>query len=123
MIYQKSTVNSQPSTVNSQLLSIMSNWICCQIGAREHYAIPRALHQRQKLAHLITDAWVTPLSPLQMMRKSGIRDRFHNQLPESKVHAFNTSLLSFELNQKLQRSTQPEMAIQTQYSHRSAQTI
>ncbi|WP_414550963.1 glycosyltransferase family 4 protein [Anabaena sp. CCY 0017] len=81
----------------------MSNWICCQIGAREHYAIPRALHQRQKLAHLITDAWVTPLSPLQMISKSGIRERFHEQLPESKVHAFNTSLLRFELTQKLQK--------------------
>jgi glycosyltransferase involved in cell wall biosynthesis len=81
----------------------MSNWICCQIGAREHYAIPRALHQRQKLAHLITDAWVTPLSPLQMISKSGIRERFHDEIPESKVYAFNTYLLGFELTQKLQK--------------------
>ena len=89
----------------------MSNWICCQIGAREHYAIPRALHQRQKLAHLITDAWVTPLSPLQIISKSGIRERFHNQLPESKVHAFNTSLLSFELNQKIRKCGEWETII------------
>ena len=30
-------------------------WICCQLGAREHYAVPRALHQQGMLAGLITD--------------------------------------------------------------------
>lgn len=44
----------------------MSTWICCQIGAREHYTIPRALHQQRKLSHLITDAWVNPSSPLKL---------------------------------------------------------
>jgi glycosyltransferase involved in cell wall biosynthesis len=32
-------------------------WICSQIGAREHYAIPRALHQTERLATLYTDFW------------------------------------------------------------------
>jgi len=32
-------------------------WICSQIGAREHYAIPRALHQTGQLATLYTDFW------------------------------------------------------------------
>src|SRR6267142_1119174 len=32
-------------------------WICCQIGAREHYAVPRALHQGGRLAGLYTDFW------------------------------------------------------------------
>jgi glycosyltransferase involved in cell wall biosynthesis len=32
-------------------------WICCQIGAREHYAVPRALHQGGRLATLYTDFW------------------------------------------------------------------
>jgi len=30
-------------------------WICCQIGAREHYAVPRALHRQGMLAGLVTD--------------------------------------------------------------------
>jgi len=30
-------------------------WICCQIGAREHYAVPRALHEQGLLAGLVTD--------------------------------------------------------------------
>src|SRR5262245_27619069 len=33
-------------------------WICCHLGAREHYAIPRALFSRGLLDCLITDAWV-----------------------------------------------------------------
>jgi glycosyltransferase involved in cell wall biosynthesis len=32
-------------------------WICSQIGAREHYAIPRALHKTGRLATLYTDFW------------------------------------------------------------------
>jgi glycosyltransferase involved in cell wall biosynthesis len=33
------------------------NWICSQIGAREHYAVPRALHQGGRLAAFYTDFW------------------------------------------------------------------
>src|ERR1041385_9208151 len=29
-------------------------WICCQLGAREHYAVPRALKRDGLLAGLIT---------------------------------------------------------------------
>ena len=32
-------------------------WICSQIGAREHYAIPRALHKTGRLDTLYTDFW------------------------------------------------------------------
>jgi len=32
-------------------------WICSQIGAREHYAIPLALHKAGRLATLYTDFW------------------------------------------------------------------
>ena len=32
-------------------------WICSQIGAREHFAVPRTLHQDGKLATLYTDFW------------------------------------------------------------------
>ena len=39
-------------------------WICCQLGAREHYAIPRALSRLGTLDWLITDAWVPPSSIL-----------------------------------------------------------
>ena len=81
----------------------MSNWICCQIGAREHYAIPRALHENGQLACLITDAWVSPTSPLKILTKTGLKERFHPALGDAKVCSFNTSLISFEITQKVQK--------------------
>jgi hypothetical protein len=33
-------------------------WICCQLGAREHYGIPRALFGNGMLECLLTDAVV-----------------------------------------------------------------
>lgn len=79
-------------------------WICCQIGAREHYTIPRALHQQGKLSHLITDAWVNPSSPLKVLSQSGLKERFHPDLAEVEVYGFNTSLFHFEITQKLQKN-------------------
>lgn len=37
------------------------NWICTQNGAREHYAIPRALSQSGRLEMLLTETWAGPL--------------------------------------------------------------
>ena len=81
----------------------MSNWICCQIGAREHYAMPRALNQDGKLACLITDAWVSARSPFKIFPQTGLRERFHPALAQAQVYAFNTSLISFEVSQKIQK--------------------
>ncbi|WP_432784337.1 hypothetical protein AAJV73_08350 [Cyanobium sp. BSA11S] len=38
-------------------------WLCAQIGAREHYAVARALHRQGQLHQLLTDCWVPPHSP------------------------------------------------------------
>ena len=39
-----------------QLLKSPSHrWLCCQIGAREHYAVARALHEQGLLTGLVTD--------------------------------------------------------------------
>jgi glycosyltransferase involved in cell wall biosynthesis len=85
----------------------MNNWICCQLGAREHYAIPRALHQGGQLTHLITDAWVTPNSALNFLPKPlliNLRERFHVELNQAAIDAFTASLIQFELNQKIQKT-------------------
>lgn len=68
-------------------------WVCCQIGAREHYAIPRALQRRGLLQEFITDLW---------MRRSG---RFHPGLSAARITAPNTSALTFELRSRLARET------------------
>jgi glycosyltransferase involved in cell wall biosynthesis len=62
-------------------------WICCQIGAREHYAVPRALHLSGLLDELITDLWM----------RSGTFGRFHAELAQARVSAPNLGALLFEL--------------------------
>ena len=73
-------------------------WLCCQLGAREHYAIPRALLRGDLLAYLLTDAWVSPSSLLGKIcgRESNLAERFHGELRDARVKAFNSSLILFE---------------------------
>jgi glycosyltransferase involved in cell wall biosynthesis len=60
-------------------------WICCQLGAREHYAVPRALELNGSLAEFFTDLWI---------RFTG---RFHPSLANAQVNAPNVAALTFEL--------------------------
>src|SRR5439155_5063185 len=71
-------------------------WLCCQLGAREHYAIPRALFRLGALGRLVTDAWVPPASFLEKLSGSRLAERFHNELRDAPVIAFNSSMISFE---------------------------
>jgi glycosyltransferase involved in cell wall biosynthesis len=61
-------------------------WICCQLGAREHYAVPRALQLGGLLGEFITDLWTK--------RFTG---RFHPSLANARVTAPNLAALTFEL--------------------------
>jgi glycosyltransferase involved in cell wall biosynthesis len=70
----------------------MQSWICCQLGAREHYAVPRALKLGGLLDVLITDLW--------MKRLTG---RFHPGLEGARVVAPNIPALAFELKASLAR--------------------
>ena len=72
-------------------------WVCCQIGARENYAIPRALLRRDMLGCLVTDAWIPPLSLPAKLGGHRLGDRFHNELRNARVAAFNSSLILFEM--------------------------
>ena len=71
-------------------------WLCCQLGAREHYAIPRALEQKGLLHELITDLWIRPRSMLRSLR-SGLAGRFHPSLSSAPVTAMNLGALTLEL--------------------------
>jgi glycosyltransferase involved in cell wall biosynthesis len=62
----------------------MQTWICCQLGAREHYAVPRALQLGGVLDEFITDLWLRPR-------------RFHPSLADARVIASNLPALIFEL--------------------------
>ena len=78
--------------------SSRSPWLCCQLGAREHYAIPRALFRTGMLECLLTDAWIAPGSLLGKLcgRRSKLKQRFHNELRDARVKGFTSSLLLFE---------------------------
>jgi glycosyltransferase involved in cell wall biosynthesis len=91
-----------------------SSFIVCQLGAREHYAIPRALHQQEKLAHLITDAWVAPKSSFNLLPKhllTNLRERFHPKLASASISGFNNSLIGFEIQQKISSKSDWETII------------
>jgi glycosyltransferase involved in cell wall biosynthesis len=72
-------------------------WICCQIGAREHYAVARALHRYHALDLLVTDAWIEPNSQLGRFNAS-LRARFHAELAAASVYAPNFGSIAFEVH-------------------------
>jgi glycosyltransferase involved in cell wall biosynthesis len=82
------------------MMQLLPGWICCQIGAREHYAVARALHRHHALRLLLTDVWVHPERPLGKL-SPGLRTRFHPELASAEVHAANTTSVAAELWSKL----------------------
>ena len=77
-----------------------AGWVCCQIGAREHYAIPRVFHTQCVLRLLFTDVWVKPASPIGMLKNS-LRERYHPQLADARVKSATGSFLGFEASARL----------------------
>ena len=85
----------------------MTSWIVCQLGAREHYAIPRALHQAGQLHSLVTDAWVTPQSWLNHVPGlQSLCDRNHPDLAKASncIKALTPSLIQFEATHRLKKT-------------------
>ena len=75
-------------------------WLCAQIGAREHYAIPRALNQQARLDKLYTDFWATaavrrfPFSAFPMF--GSLAARFHPALAQARVDSWNVRSMFWE---------------------------
>ncbi|HEY2963955.1 MAG TPA: glycosyltransferase family 4 protein [Pyrinomonadaceae bacterium] len=72
-----------------------SSWLCCQLGAREHYAVPRALHLNGLLREFITDLWIRPGTLTNWQDR--LATRFHSELVNARVTAANAAALTFEL--------------------------
>lgn len=79
-----------------------AKWVCCQLGGREHYSVPRLHHREGRLAGLITDMWIPPQSLLRFAGAGG-RVRFHPDLADAPVSAGNWASLAFELAAKIRR--------------------
>lgn len=72
-------------------------WIVCQIGAREHYTIPRALYKAGHLELLITDIWQRPEGMSgRMFSQGAMFQRWHPELASARVRAPNSVSLAFE---------------------------
>ncbi|HEV8186586.1 MAG TPA: glycosyltransferase family 4 protein [Pyrinomonadaceae bacterium] len=80
----------------------MNSWICCQLGAREHYAVPRALLVSGLLGEFITDLWIRPGTLLHTWKKR-LTGRFHPGLAGARIKAPNVAALKFELKASLAR--------------------
>jgi glycosyltransferase involved in cell wall biosynthesis len=76
-----------------------ASWLCCQLGAREHYAVPRALHRHGRLARLVTDAWAPPQSVWRALpggKARRLRERYHGELAAVPITHFTGSLIAHE---------------------------
>jgi glycosyltransferase involved in cell wall biosynthesis len=78
----------------------VTGWICCQRGAREHYAVPRALHRRGALELLLVDCWCPPGSLLARF-SSPLRARYQPELARASVRSDNGRTLAAELRQRI----------------------
>lgn len=73
------------------------NWIVCQIGARENYAVARALEREKRLAGLVTDAWIDPNILGQRFLPRRLKERWHEDLVNTSISALNPSTISRQL--------------------------
>ena len=76
------------------------DWFVAQIGAREHYAVARALHQREALDRLYTEFWSGDSILANRARQNprfgplgALLNRYHSHIPRDKVTAFNLPTL------------------------------
>lgn len=83
-----------------------SAWIVCQLGAREHYVLARALHQRGRLAALVTDIWARP-GTIAARLPGGIGRRVAERhvagLDDARVEDLTAGALAYEARQRMRR--------------------
>lgn len=82
-------------------------WICSQIGAREHYAVPRVLHRAGKLEHLYTDLWAGTMWRAigSLTRRPLLGSRHHPELADARVTSFDmTTIMDSILGGDLKRN-------------------
>src|SRR5690606_7350323 len=87
------TASSQVMSAQQPTTSRMKRaWYVSCIGARQHYAVPRALERLDRLEQFFTDAWVNRSRRWLARGPAAARsfaNRYHHELPQTKVTAFN----------------------------------
>lgn len=84
------------------------SWIVAQIEAREHYAVPRALHGRGFLERLYTDIW-WPVAQSAFRRLPdpirSLANRYHQDLSDASVTSFTGRFLWSKVRHRLAQTT------------------
>ncbi|MEI6178076.1 MAG: hypothetical protein WCS43_14380, partial [Verrucomicrobiota bacterium] len=90
-----------------------AEWIVCQIGAREHYTVPCALHKVGRLELLVTDIWQKFDTRIgRFFAKGRMFQRWHPALADAQVWAPNSASLIFEgILRRLRRVDAPASTI------------
>lgn len=90
----------------SENMSQRQRWFCAQLGGREHYAVPRALHAAGVLDRLFTDYWsgagmrlVSKSLPSKAIRS--LSARYHEDVPATLVTSWNARSLLWESRLRL----------------------
>jgi glycosyltransferase involved in cell wall biosynthesis len=97
----------------------LPHWLVCQIGARENYAVARALARCGALAGLLTDAWVVPENPLARL-SSRLGERFHPELARELVAAPSAAAVAREAADRLTgRSGWPQIIARNAWFQRA----
>jgi len=79
---------------------LRAGWVVCQLGAREDYAVARALHRCGLLHRLVTDAWVPSGHPLGRVT-ARLGERSHPELPDTHVLAPTAGAVALALRDRL----------------------
>src|ERR1700722_9601279 len=74
-------------------MAVPHQWIISQIGARQHYGVPRGFEATGQFKRLYTDAWCPPLL-IPLLRRGGglaraFATRWHQELPRRKIVSDN----------------------------------
>lgn len=96
----------QLATHHQLIVTSLMSWICCQLGSREHYAVPAALHKEDELSALLADSWVTVAeSKLFSFIAPNLAARRSDSIPDMLVRRANLGRFVYEARVRLQRMT------------------
>lgn len=90
-------------TSSLQNLYKPNDWLVIQLGSREHYAIPRALHDRGHLRGMLTDVWVSEAQSKLIRRVlPQFSQRRSEGVPDHLVKSANLSRIALDAKLKLE---------------------
>ena len=101
-------------------------WSVSQIGARQHYGVPRGFHYKGHLRCLYTDiwsAWGGSFSQTRAPRLRALAGRYHRDLPSDKIVAFSLSSILSQLRGDSAEDVEQQYEFYRRFGARFAQKV